>query len=191
MGLNKTQKREVLDQVGELLVEQVLQSVADSKSPIDGSKFAKLSKEYAEKKLAETGSKEPNLDLHGDMMQALDFKVKGDDITLGVFGEDAPKADGHNNFSGKSRMKERRFLPAEGQLFEDSILSLVKETIESYKSDNLALDENELKKIDNKSDLYEYLQSEFEGLSNSRIKELVLQSELSVSLDKFDLLDLL
>lgn len=190
-GLNKAKTSELLDQIGELLVEQVLSSVADSTSPITGRSFKGLSEEYKALKKAETGSSEANLDLTGEMLSSLDYKVKGNTIEIGVFGEDAGKADGHNNFSGKSKLPTRQFLPKEGQLFTSSINKLLQETIDSFKADNMSLDESKLQYINNKKDLYDYLQSEFDGMSRGKIKDLILQSELSVSLDKFNLLELL
>lgn len=190
-GLNKSQQREVLDQVGELLVTQVLEYVADSKSPVDGSAFVVLSKEYAEKKKEETGSSAPNLDLTGDMLSSLDYKIIGNAIELGVYGADAGKADGHNNFSGESNLPTRQFLPKKGELFDDAIVDIINEAIDLYKADNLELDESVLKTVETKADLYEYLANEFDWLSKPKIKELVLTTEMAATLDKYDLLDLL
>ena len=190
-GLTKAQKKEVLTDIGELLVGQILEACADSKSPVTGRAFHKLSKEYAKKKQAEVGSKDPNLDLNGEMLDALDFKIVGDKIDLGVFGSDAPKADGHNNFSGKSKLPERRFLPGEGQGFTSDIDELISDTIKAYRADNLSLDDSKLKVIESKADLYEYLRSVIGDFSRAEIRGLVLQSELAAELDAFDLLDLL
>lgn len=190
-GLNKSQQREVLDQVGELLVTQVLEYVAGSKSPVDGSKFVSLSDEYAKKKKEETGSDAPNLDLTGEMLSSLDYKIVGQAIELGVYGDDAGKADGHNNFSGKSKLPKRQFLPEEGQLFDDKIVDIVNEAIELYKAENVELDENILKSINSSERLYDYLKSEFGDMSKSKIKDLVLSSESAVLLDELDMLDLL
>lgn len=173
------------------MIEQVLSYCADSKSAVDGSSFHSLSKDYADKKKAETGSSDPNLDLTGSMLNSLEFKVTGNKIEIGVFGEDAGKADGHNNFSGKSNLPERRFLPGEGQTFDSSINDLITQTIETYKTDNLELDQSKLKDINTKAELDAYLKSEFDGLSLSRIRELILQSEMAAVLDEYGLLDML
>lgn len=190
-GLNKSQQREVLDQVGELLVMQVLEYVADQKSPVDGSPFKELSEEYAAKKKAETGSDAPNLDLSGDMLNALDYKVKGTDLEIGVYGDEAPKADGHSNLSGKSKLPERAFIPNKGELFDDQILNIINDAIELYKADALELNEDILQMINSSDRLYDYLSSEFDGMSKSKIKEMILSSELATTLDKYDLLELL
>lgn len=191
-GLTKAQKRELVDQIGELLVEQVLSYVADVSTPISGAGFKRtLSPEYKKRKLDEVGSGEPNLDLTGEMLNSLTYKVQGEKIELGVFGEDAPKADGHNNFSGKSSLPQRRFLPGEGQEFKSDIKRLVKETVESYKADNVRVTKEDLKDIESKKDLYDYLKDQIGDLPRKRLAELVLQSELAAELDDADLLDLL
>lgn len=191
-GLSKAQKKEVMDQIGELLVEQVLSYVADVSTPVSGASYKKtLSKEYKKFKLEEVGSGEPNLDLTGEMLNSLDYKVQGEKIELGIFGEDAPKADGHNNFSGKSRLPERRFLPGEGQEFKGEIKRLVKETIETFKADTIQFTKEDLRAIDSKKELYDYLKEQLGDLPRPRLRELVLQSELAAELDAEDLLGLL
>ena len=151
-----------------------------------------LSKDYAKKKKEETGSSSANLDLTGSMLNALDFKVKNDAIEIGVYGkEDAGKADGHNNFSGASKLPTRQFLPKENQSFDDPIKKLIQEHIDTYKADNIELDSKELKQVETKADLYSYLKDEFDGMSDGEIKDLILRTDLAATLDKYDLLDLL
>ncbi len=191
LGFTKDQKEEVLSEIGELLVVKVLESVADSRSPIDGSSFARLSDEYAKKKKAEPGSDKPNLDLTGSMLTSLDFKIVNDKIELGVYGEDAGKADGHNNFSGKSKLPKRQFLPDKGEAFENSIMSLISDTIEQYRADNSTFNPKVLDTIESKDDLYNYLSEVLGDFERKKLKSLVLSSELSTSLDEFGLLDLL
>lgn len=173
------------------MIEQTLSYVAESKSPVDGSSFKKLSKEYGAIKKAETGSDDPNLDLTGSMLTSLEFKVSGDKIELGVYGSDAGKADGHNNFSGKSKLPRRQFLPDKGEAFESSIMQLVSDTVAAYKADNATLKPKQLEAIDSKAGLYDYLQEVLGDYSRAELKRLVLSSELSVALDEFDLLGLL
>jgi hypothetical protein len=165
--------------------------VADSKSPVDGSSFQALSKDYGDKKQTETGSRKPNLDLTGEMLNSLDYKIVGDKLEIGVYGEDAPKADGHNNFSGKSKLPKRQFLPESGQAFDDSIKSLIADTVEQYKADNLELKAKDLKQVETKSDLYDLLKEYLGDYERARLKELVLSSELAAQLDEYDLLGLL
>lgn len=190
-GLTKEQRREVLDQIGELLVEQILDAVGGQKSPVTGNAFKPLSLEYSKRKKQEVGNTRANLDLNGDMLQSLDYRVTDEKIEIGVFGSEAPKADGHNNISGDSKIPTRQFIPKKGQTFDASIKDLIQETLEVYIADNAKFKAKDLRQIQNKTDLYQYLKEELGDLPRSRLKELVLQSELSVRLDGFDLLDLL
>lgn len=190
-ALKKEQRLELLEQIGELLVEETLASVAQSKSPVDGSSFDPLSKKYKDKKIEETGSGDANLDLSGSMLSNLDFKIVGDSIELGVYGKDAPKADGHNNFSGRSNLPQRQFLPDQGQGFDSGISSLIEETIQNYIADNLEIDEQKLDEVETKEDLYELLAEELGDYSRKELKSMVMRSELASVLDDFDLLNLL
>ncbi len=188
-GIPKKDHKSILSEVGELLVEQTLHNLADSKSPVSGAAYKKtLSKDYGKKKEAETGSKAANLDLTGDMINSIDFEIDGDTLLLGVFGDDAPKADGHNNLSGKSDLPERRFLPKKGESYKREISSLIEEVIANKRAETVNLKDSKLSKIESKSELYEYLQKELGIDSKLKIKNAILSSELSIQLEEFDLL---
>lgn len=182
------------DDIGELLVEQILESLADVKSPVQGGDYKRtLSELYGAKKKKETGSDKANLDLHGDLINAIDYRVKGNTIQVGVFDSDnAGKADGHNNFSGLSKLPTRQFLPKDGQTFRKDIVDLVNETVDNYRADTAELDSKKLKAIDTKTDLYKLLKAEL-GIADAEVlKATVLGSrELVRVLDDYDLLDLL
>lgn len=193
-GLSEADKKQLREEIGEILVEEILASVADRNTPIQGAPaFKKLSKEYKKFKLEETGSGEPNLDLTGDLISSIDYKVEGNSLKLGVFDpENAGKADGHNNFSGKSNLPERRFLPKEGETFKKSIRDLIAETVENYKADAAELDEKKLDKIESKTELYKYLKDELGIESRAAINRAVLGSKQLVKLlDEYDLLDMI
>lgn len=193
-GVPASAKEDLKDQLGELLVEQILDSLASTQTPIQGGKYkATLSKDYAAKKKAETGSSAANLDLSGELLNAIDYKIQGNTIKIGVFGSDnAGKADGHNNFSGRSNLPTRQFLPEEGQQFKKDIRDLISETVDAYKADNTELDSKKLNKIESKQDLYAYLAEELGLTSKAAIREAVLGSKGLIDvLDDFDLVDLL
>jgi len=163
IGIPKKDHKSILAEVGELLVEQTLTNLADSKSPVSGAPYKKtLSKDYGKKKEAETGSKAANLDLTGDMINSIDFEIDGDTLLLGVFGDDAPKADGHNNLSGKSDLPERRFLPKKGESYKREISSLIEEVIANKRAETVNLKDSKLSQIESKSELYDYLQKELQ-----------------------------
>lgn len=193
-GLTRAQKKEVREQIAELIIEQTLKDLADQRSPIEGyGKFAKLSPEYAAEKMALTGSKAANLDLSGEMISETDYRVEGDSkIEIGVYGDAAPRADGHNNLSGKSELPIRRFIPGKGEQYKSDIMQMIKDTVLSYKGDNIEVKKSDLKKIGDSEDLYSMLQALFGSeLTKSELREYALGSNLASVLDGEDLLKLL
>lgn len=158
-------------------MEQILLSVAARKSPVTGDSFDPLSKEYKAKKTGEGLAGVPNLELSGDMLDALDFRVTSDGIEIGVFGEDAPKADGHNNLSGKSLLPTRRFIPEEGESFTSSIEDEVNRIISDAIGEENAPDLDTLEEIESKTDLYDYLIPIFGLGSRTETKLAVLRSD--------------
>ena len=125
-------RSKALREVGQYLVEAILSDVGDTRSPVTGRMFKKLSADYAEKKSEESSSPVANLELSGDMLDSLDFKVVGDKVEVGIWGSEADKADGHCNHSGKSDLPERRFIPAKGENFRPEIRGEVESILESY-----------------------------------------------------------
>src|SRR5690606_17146750 len=108
-------RREVAREVGDFLIESVLDTVAEGSSPVSGERFPALSREYKRKKVEEGAPPIPNLDLHGDLWDGFDYRETDGGIKIGFFGDQAPKADGHLKFSGKEgTAPKRRALPAEG-----------------------------------------------------------------------------
>jgi hypothetical protein len=130
-GVKRTEAKK---EIGELIVNEILIYLQDGKSPVDGyGKFDKLSKKYAE--LQKDGDRNPNLELKGDMLDALTFESRrGSEIEVGIFkAKQVGKADGHNNFSGDSKLPLRRFIPDEDERFKEDIESKIKTIIDEYK----------------------------------------------------------
>lgn len=126
----------VKQEIGEFLVEQILAKTSESESPISGyGKFPALSKLYKTKKEESGRAGVPNLDYEGDMLSALDYEITDEGIKIGVFGDQAPKADGHNNFSGASSLPLRRFLPDVGEGFKKDISSEIEAILAERKVD--------------------------------------------------------
>lgn len=128
-------KRAALREAAEFINEKILDRVGDAMSPVAGrGRFKKLTKEYAAEKALEHGSPIANLELSGEMLDALKSTVKGDKIVTGISGSQAGKADGHNNFSGDSPLPERRFIPKadDGETYKRDILDGVKSILLSY-----------------------------------------------------------
>ena len=192
-GTPKKQRQELLDAIGELLIERTLEALASQKSPVEGyGRFKALSQDYREKKKEETGSGDANLDFSGAMISALDYKVSGNEITIGVFGDDAPKADGHNNLSGASTLPLRRFLPGEGETYTRDIRKLIQDEVAFTKADKASSGlEALLEDVETKSELYAILEATLGEQSRGRLKELALGSSIRDLLYDNDLLDLL
>lgn len=192
-GVPKSKQKELLDDIGELLVEQTLKYVSETKSPVDGyGSFQALSKDYKDKKKEETGSTKPNLDLHGNMIDSVDFKIEDGRIRLGVFGSEAPKADGHNNLSGDSKIPTRRFIPGKGEDFKSEIKALVEDTVRFYKADTAKISDKDLKDVQTKDDLYLLLSDKLGSYTRKELKEAVLSTiDIYDMLDDYDLTRLL
>ena len=123
------------EEVAEFVLEQVLLSVGGAESPVEGESFPSLSEDYTEKKIGEGGTPVPNLELEGDMLSALDYRITDVGFDIGFFGtSEAWKADGHLNFSGLSQIPTRRFLPGEGQSFDAPIVATVEDIINNFRT---------------------------------------------------------
>lgn len=119
--------------VGEFIISEMLLALSDGKSPVSGHKFKKLNKQYASE--MKDGDTTPNLELEGDLLDALISKNRaGDKIEVGVFKKkEQGKADGHNNFSGNSNLPTRRFIPNESEKFKRHINNGIKQIISDAK----------------------------------------------------------
>lgn len=186
-------KKRVQEDVGNFLVEQTLVSMNEKKSPIQGGGgFQPLSKLYKKKKLEEVGSGDANLEFDGVMKDELQFYPTKNGIEIGVYGERAGAADGHNNLSGKSHLPTRRFLPDEGQSYKKPIAAEVERIIADAIADEIGFKKSDFKGIETKSALYEKLGQIFGPMSRSELSLSVFRNEdLTDLLSDLDLLRLL
>jgi hypothetical protein len=129
--------RIIADAVGQLIQKRIEEYCAQSKSPVDGGEWKKaLTKEYKKKKLDATGRGSADLNLTGEMLDALEYRSSRDIVEVGVWGEQAGKAEGNNlGTYGKSEpiSKPRQFIPnsEKGETFKKSILKEIEELITS------------------------------------------------------------
>lgn len=127
---------DVKEMIGEYLVEQILAHNAQSKSPVSGhGRYPALSKLYKQTKEESGRPGVPNLDFEGDMNAELDYRITDEGLKIGVFGDSAPKADGHNNLSGRSELPLRRFLPDVGEHFKRDIDSEIEKMLAEARAD--------------------------------------------------------
>lgn len=129
----KDQRTAAKDAVGNFIIDEILTRLADGESPVTGRAFKQLSKPYADK--MKDGDRNPNLELEGDLKAALGFKNSKDGIIVGIMKADQrPKADGHNNLSGESKLPTRRFIPDSEQDFAGSIMKQIPNIISEFET---------------------------------------------------------
>jgi hypothetical protein len=131
-GLNDNQKDVLKTRVGNYVVNEILRYVSSGNSPVKGNgRFKSLNKKYADEQKG--GNRTPNLELFGDMLDALEFKKTKDGVEIGVFDpQEADKALGHNSgFEGhpylEGKAPKRQFIPDEDQDFKQNIRKGVKD----------------------------------------------------------------
>lgn len=183
-------KEDIASEVGEFLKEQILRSVAESTSPVSGGSFKKqLSKDYKKLKESENLPGIANLEYSGQMLDSLDYKVTSKGIELGVFGEPAKRADGHNNFSGESKLPRRQFLPEEGQKFKSTIQQEIDKIIRDKLADNVDATRRDFATIRDRAQLYSKLKELFPDFTRAQIVDTVTRSpKIAGLLNEFNLL---
>jgi len=186
-------KRNIKRDVGDYLIEKTLQYVADQQSTVTGEKWPKLSKEYSALKNAEGATVAANMELSGDMLNALTYRNTADGVELGFFDSEAWKADGHLKFSGEeNHLPQRRFLPAEGQTFKREIASEIESIIADYIGKDADLSKSDFDGVETAADLWRVLSESFEDMSRADIRAIIAGSvDLSELLDDLDLLGFL
>lgn len=191
--LARSTKARIQEEVGDYLVEQTLASMGEKKSPISGAPaFPPLSAKYKKRKLEEVGSGEANLEFDGILKDETDWKRSKDGIVIGVFGERAGAADGHNNLSGKSRIPLRQFLPDEGQNYKNNLVREVDRIIADIVASELQFDRSDFEDITTKKALYEKLADIFGPMSRNELSLSVFRNEeLTDLLSELNLLALL
>jgi len=126
-------KDDVLEEVGQYVVEEILSYVANKNSPVQGhGNFPALSKEYRKRKIESGRPGVPDLVFDGDMLDALNHGTRGTQVRIEVTGSEADKADGHCNLSGDSDLPLRRFIPDEGETFKKPIVDGIARIIRSH-----------------------------------------------------------
>lgn len=173
----KTKKR-IQDEVGSYLVEQTLASMGEGKSLVQGApSFPKLSKEYKKKKLEEVGSDKANLEFNGVMKDEMDFEATSKGVAIGVYGERAGAADGHNNLSGKSSLPLRKFLPDEGETYKKKIASEVDRIVADIIAEESTFKRSMFRGVETKAELYGVLKEIFGDMTRSELRLAVFRNE--------------
>ncbi len=127
-------RTDLVNEVGDYLVQSILDYVGEAKSPVAGGRYkSTLSDVYANSQ--KNGDKLANLDLNGDMLNALTFKTNASTgkVTVGIFDDDqAIKSYNHNV---GDTLPQRQFIPGEDQLLKAEIIRGVKRILQEYLED--------------------------------------------------------
>lgn len=138
-NLNQETKEKIKKEVGELLYDLILKDTSEQRSAVTGQKWKGLSKEYKEykKKIAPGIA---NLELTGNMLDALKTKNTTQGVEIGIFGaKQAIKAENHlktTKRSLKTALPQRQFLPLKNQKFRPGILKELKAIAEEIVEDD-------------------------------------------------------
>ena len=148
-NIPKSKQRQAKRDVLEFLENEISRNVAKGRSPVEGETFKTLSGAYA--KGEKQGKTTPNLQLEGDLLEALEFNDKtGSKITVGYSpnNPEVEKADGHNQHSAKAKkeiwgdgknarkaLPKRRFIPEGGQDFKPVIRKGITRILDGYRDD--------------------------------------------------------
>lgn len=135
----KDKRDEANARVANFVKESVLSTVAEGKSPVQGESWKRsLSPAYKKLKKRISGVDFSNMELEGDLLNGVDVTPRGRKVRLEVSSSQEDKADGHCNFSGKSKLPRRRFVPngKEGQTFKQDIINGMREILVQYSEDN-------------------------------------------------------
>lgn len=131
----RSRKAEARAAVADYVREEVLSTVGGGASPVAGEKWKRdLSPKYKAKKAKFSSAGFANMELHGDLLDSVEVVVKGSKLRLKVGEDQNDKADGHCNFSGKSKLPRRRFIPngKEGQTFKRNIIDGIRDVLVEF-----------------------------------------------------------
>lgn len=126
-GRTRAVRKEIKDFVREKTIEIAQRGV----SPVSGhGKYKRLTKQYAVAKKG--GNRLANLTLEFKMLNSAKVTDRpGGKMRLTVPQKEQKKADGHCNFTGKSSLPKRTFVPDEkkGETFKREIWSGIKKIV--------------------------------------------------------------
>lgn len=135
-GIPRDMREEAKAEVMDFLKEQMLADFGEATSPVTGRAFKKLSKAYAEYKAGESSSVMPNMELTGEMLDALEVVDKGGSkLEVGWWDEEqAVKAHGHTTgHDGDPNYPVRKLIPTPDEDFRSGIMREIDAILEGYR----------------------------------------------------------
>lgn len=137
--LTRSDKAQLKKQLGNYVVEQILEDTSKQISSVSGQRWKGLTNEsYKKLKSKESSSTSANLELTGAMLDALQAKNRADGLEVGIFrNAEAKKADGHchTGVFGESRLPKRQFIPGEGENLRAGIIKEMKKIANEFIED--------------------------------------------------------
>ena len=138
---NRAERRRALEEMRDFIRDSILDHVGDSKSPVRGGPWkTSLTSGYKKVKDDFSSVLKANLELRGDLLDALEVRIEGNQLNAGVFDRnEVGKAEGNNIGSyGKSRgsvAKARRFIPLRGETWNREITEGIKDIAAFFEGD--------------------------------------------------------
>lgn len=135
---SRADRSEALREIADYVKTEMLQYYGEGRSPASGGKWKqKLSPAYEKIKEDISGVDFSNMELYGDMLDAMEVKIVGGKIKVGWFtGQEAAKAYGHQTgFEGHPTIKNgpvRQLVPEEGGKFKSDIVKGMKEIAQAF-----------------------------------------------------------
>lgn len=132
INIKQQDKGEALEQIGDFVLDQVLEAVSEGRSPVKFQRWKKeLTEDYASRKSEVSSEGIANMELFGDMLDAVKVRIfDRNKLALEITGKQAEKADGHNKLTGrtnKTLQTKRRFIPGAKQTFKGDIMQGIRD----------------------------------------------------------------
>lgn len=124
-GLTVSEKDQIKQTIGEFIYDRILEDTSNQMSAVTGKRWKGLSKKYKKIK-SKVAMGVANLELTGDMLDALEYRPYRDGIEIGVFDSDEGlKAENHNKTTKralKTPLPKRQFIPHKNESFRAGIM---------------------------------------------------------------------
>lgn len=140
--ISRSDRRDALEEVGEYIIQSILEHVGDAKSPVEGGIYKRsLDDEYKDEKKKVSSNLTANMEASGEMLDSLEYKVDTSGvIEFGYFDKDqAQKADNHNKFSPeskKTKLPPRQHIPRKNENLKRDIMKEIHDILSSYASED-------------------------------------------------------
>ena len=136
----KADRAQALEEAANFVKEKILLNTGDGKTSVAGGRWVKsLTPEYKKRKLEESGVGTANLELTGEMLDALEvYAQSSTKIRIEVTGsENQGKAEGHltGQYGNSSRTRPRQFMPQGSEELSPDIVRGLREVLERYEEE--------------------------------------------------------